>query len=160
VLTRNISFNGQTFTVGTAVDSKVKLDHYDLALFYPIPLLKTATAGKLNVEFGLNARKIDFEGTITGGAQTASKKLTLYVPMIYAGVQVKPISAFSIEAEVRGISYSDNSYFDYIGRLKIKPIPLVYIAGGYRSETIDIDESDVKVDMEFKGPFVEAGLSF
>jgi len=158
----DFSYGGQTFDANVPFDSKLKLDHYDLALFYPIPLLKTATAGKLNVEFGLNARKIDFEGTINqpSSGLSASKKLTLYVPMIYAGVQVKPISAFSIEAEVRGISYSDNSYFDYIGRIKIKPIPLVYIAGGYRSETIKIDESDVDVDMEFKGPFVEAGLSF
>ena len=159
---KNVNFNygGQTFNANVPFESKLKLDHYDLALFYPIPLLKTATAGKLNVELGLNARKIDFEGTITQGAQTASKKLTLYVPMIYAGVQIKPVSLLSIEAEVRGIAYSDNSYYDYIGRIKIKPIPMVFIAGGYRSETIKIDESDVDVDMEFKGPFVEAGLSF
>ncbi len=159
-LTRNISYNNQTFTLGVNVDSKVKLDHYDLALFYPIPVLKTATLGKLNIDLGLNARKIDFEGTISTSSATASKKLSLYVPMIFAGIQVKPISAFSIEAELRGIAYSNSHYYDFIGRLRVNPIPLVFIAGGYRAETIKIDASDVKADIKINGPFIEAGLSF
>jgi outer membrane protein len=161
LVTRPISFGGQTFgTVGVPVDSKLKLDHYDLALFYPIPLLKTATLGKLNVEFGLNARQINFEGTISGGGRTGSKSLTLFVPMIYAGVQVKPISLFSIEAEFRGIAYGENHYYDYLGRVKVNPIPLVYIAGGYRAETLKIDAQDVKADIKFGGPFIEVGVSF
>jgi outer membrane protein len=159
-LIREISFNGQTFSASANVDSKVKLDHYDLALFYPIPALKTATLGKLNIDLGLNARKIDFEGTISTSSQTASKSLSLYVPMIFVGVQVKPISVLSIEAEVRGIAYGSNHYFDYIGRLRVNPIPLVFIGAGYRAETMKIDQSDVKTDIKFGGPFIEAGLSF
>ncbi len=159
-LTRDISFNGQTFTGGFNVDSKVKLDHYDLALFYPIPALKTATLDKLNIDLGLNARKFDFEGTINQGGITASKTLSIYVPMIFVGIQVKPVSAFSIEAEVRGMAYSNSHYYDYIGRLRVNPIPLVFIAAGYRAEDIKIDQSDVKADIKLGGPFVEAGLSF
>jgi outer membrane protein len=159
-LTREISFNGESFSAGANVDSKVKLDHYDLALFYPIPALKTATLGVLNVELGLNARKLDFEGTISSLNQTASKSLSVYVPMIYGGIQVKPVSALSIEAEIRGVAYSGNHYYDYIGRLRINPIPLVFVAGGYRAETVKIDQNDVKADIKFGGPFIEAGLSF
>jgi len=161
-LTRNISFGDTSFTANFPIESKVKMDHYDLALFYPIPALKTATLGVLNIELGLNARKFDFEGTITQPTTnaTASKSLSLYVPMIYGGIQVKPISSLSIEAEIRGIAYSGNHYYDYIGRLKYNPIPVVYIAGGYRAETIKIDESDVKADVKVGGPFIEVGVSF
>ncbi len=161
-LTRSISFGDTTFSGSAQVESKLKLDHYDLALFYPIPLLKTATLGVLNVELGLNARKFDFEGTITQPTtnNTASKSLSVYVPMIYGGIQVKPISSLSLEFEIRGIAYSGNHYYDYLGRLKFNPIPLVYVAAGYRAETIKIDESDVKADIKFGGPFIEAGLSF
>jgi len=159
-LTRSISYNNQTFAATSTIDSKVKLDHYDVALFYPIPVLKTATGGKLNVDLGLNARKIDFEGTINNGIVNASKNLSIYVPMIFAGIQVKPIDAFSIEAEIRGIAYSNNHYYDYIGRLRINPVPLVFIAAGYRAETFKIDHSDVKADIKIGGPFVEVGLSF
>jgi outer membrane protein len=77
LLTRSISFGNQTFTASTNVQSKVKLDHYDAALYYPIPLLKTASVGVLNVDLGLNARKIDFQGTITSAATSASKSLSL-----------------------------------------------------------------------------------
>jgi outer membrane protein len=159
-ITRNISFGGTQFNLGVPVESKLKLDHLDLAIFYPIPLLKTATLGKLNVEFGLNVRQIAFEGTISGGGQTASKTMTLYVPMIYAGIQVKPISLLSIEAELRGIAYGENSYYDYIGRLKVNPLPVVFIAGGYRAETVKINAQDVKADIKFSGPFAEVGVSF
>jgi len=160
-ITRGISFGGQTFTASSSVKSKLKLDHYDVALFYPIPLLKTATLGVLNVELGLNARKIDFQGTITESAtNTASKSLSIYVPMIYAGIQVRPVKLFSIEAEMRGIPLGQNHYYDYIGRVRVNPVPFVFIAAGFRSEDVKIDQSDVKAAVKFSGPFAEAGLSF
>jgi hypothetical protein len=34
------------------------------------------------------------------------------------------------------------------------------MAGGYRMEKFDIDEKDVKIDTEFKGPFFEGGFKF
>jgi outer membrane protein len=161
---KNMSFTygNQTFNANVPIQSKLEMDHYDLALYYPIPLLKTATLGKLNVELGLNARQINFEGTISQNTAglTASKSVTLYVPMIYVGVQVKPISAFSIEGEFRGMDYGSNHYYDYIGRLKVMPIGPLFISGGYRSEQIKIDQSDVKAAAKFSGPFVEAGVSF
>lgn len=159
---KNADFNygGQQFQAGVTLESKLKLDHYDLALYYPIPLLKTATLGKLNIDLGLNARQIAFEGTIRGLGQTASKSLTLYVPMIYAGIQIKPISLIGIEAEVRGIAYGSNNYLDFIGRLKVMPLGPLFVAAGYRSEQLKIDVSDVKADIKFSGPFAEVGFSF
>jgi len=44
-ITRNISFGGTQFNLGVPIESKLKLDHLDLAIFYPIRLLKTATLG-------------------------------------------------------------------------------------------------------------------
>lgn len=158
----NFTYGNKTFTAGVPIQSKLTMDHIDFALFYPIPLLKTATLGKLNAELGLNVRMIDFQGTISQNTAnlTESKKLSLYVPMLYVGVQVKPISLFAIEVEARGIGNGANHYYDYIGRLKVNPIPLVFIGAGYRSEDIKIDASDVKAGIKFSGPFVEAGLSF
>lgn len=152
-----ITFGGQTYNTG--FDSKLKLNQYDLALYYSLPFLNTATLGILNVELGLNAKFIDFEATVTGST-SASKKLSLPVPMVYAGVQVKPIKTFSIEAEGRGISYGANHFYDVIGRLKVKPVGPLFVSGGYRYESIKIDQSSVKADIKFTGPFVEAGVQF
>jgi outer membrane protein len=156
----NFTYGGQTFNAGVPIQSKVKMDHYDLALYYTF--LDILTLGKVNLDLGLNVRVISFEGTVNQAALglTASKSLSLYAPMIYAGLQIKPISAFSIEAEGRVIALGGNHYYDFIGRLKVKPIGPLFIAAGYRSETIKIDTDDVKTDIKFAGPFAEVGVTF
>jgi hypothetical protein len=40
------------------------MDHYDVALYYSIPFLKTATLGIFNIEAGLNARIFDLSNVI------------------------------------------------------------------------------------------------
>jgi outer membrane protein len=158
--TKTVNFGGHTYASG--FDSKLRLNQYDLALYYSLPFLNTATLGILNVELGLDAKFIDFEATVadTTGTNSVSKKLTLPIPMVYAGIQVKPIKTFSVEAEGRGVSYGANHYYDIIGRLKVKPVGPLFVSGGYRYESIKIDQSDVKADIKFAGPFVEAGVQF
>jgi outer membrane protein len=162
-ISRAVSFGDIRFdNLAVPVHSKVTLDHMDLALYYPIPLLKTATAGVLNIDLGLNARKVDFSGLISQDDLhlSASKDAALYIPMVYAGMQIKPISLLSIELEGRVVTYGSNHYFDYLGRVKVSPLPMVFIAGGYRAEDLSIDQNDIKAAVTFSGPFIEAGLSF
>ncbi|GBE36143.1 hypothetical protein BMS3Bbin07_00283 [bacterium BMS3Bbin07] len=156
----SFKFGDKEFNAGASFNSVLKADHYDIAVYYSLPFLNTATAGSLNVELGLNLRIIDFEANISQGALSESANYTLPIPMVYAGVQLEPVDLFSIEAEIRGITYGSNSYYDLIARMKVKPVGPVFIAGGYRYEKIKIDHNDVKASMEFKGPFIEAGVSF
>ena len=161
----NFQFGNVTFDSNAPFTSKLKLDHYDIALYYGVPALKTVTAGVFNAEVGLNARIIDFKGEVTGnsvGGQTAteSKSLTIPVPMIYAGVQVSPVKWFAAEVEARGIAYGSNNYFDLIGRAKFKPYGPFFGAAGYRYEKVKIDVDDVKANATFSGPFGEIGVEF
>jgi outer membrane protein len=167
--TLNFIYGDITFVGGAPLESKIKMDHYDVALFYPIPVLKTATTGVLNVELGLNAKIISFDGEVTGTdsithtTKTASISKTLPIPMIYVGIQVKPISMLSIDAEVRGIAIGDSHFYDYMGRLKVMPYGPLYISAGYRAEQIKISSnqvSDVNADIKFGGPFIEVGVNF
>ena len=163
-----MSFEGdgnKTFTFGNEnfsgpVHSKLKIDHYDLAFYYTF--LNLITLDKVHLDLGLNARMINLDASVTSTATgvTASKSLTPIVPMVYVGLQVKPIKAFSLEAEARAIAIGSSHYYDYIGRVKIKPFGPVFIAGGYRSEDIKIDTDNVKATVKVSGPFVEAGVSF
>jgi outer membrane protein len=158
----NFTFGDKTFAANVPFTSSIKADHYDICLFYGLPFLKTATLGKLNAELGINGRIIDFEAEIdqptTGIIE--SKSLTIPVPMVYAGIQFRPIKFIGIEVEGRGIAYSSNHYYDLIGRLKIMPFKPLFVSGGYRYEEIKIDESDVEATLKFKGPFVEVGIEF
>lgn len=158
----NFTFGNKTFNGNVPFSSKLQLDHYDIALYYGLPFLKTATAGKFNAEVGLNVRMIDFKADINQPQtnKSESKSLDIWMPMIYIGAQLKPVKTLAVEAEARGIAYSGNHYYDLIGRLKVKPVGPLFIAGGYRYENIKIDESDIKASLKFKGPFIEAGVEF
>lgn len=158
----NFTFGDVTFNANVPFTSKVTLDHYDVGLYWGVPLLKTATAGILNVDLGLNARIIDLKSEInqptTGFSQSDS--VVAPIPMVYAGVQVKPVSWFALEGEGRGITYSKNHYFDLIARGKLIFFDHVFAAAGYRYEKVDIDQDDIRVDTNFGGPFAEVGFQF
>jgi outer membrane protein len=163
-LTRQIIFGQYTFPVTEKINTVLSMDHTDIALFWGIPFLETATAGTLNVELGLNARLLDFEATIKSvnnpTVLNETKSVSATIPMVYLGAQVMPTDSFSIEAEYRGISFEDNKYTDTMAMLKYKPVPLFYISAGYRAEKLELDEEGVLSDIEFKGPFAELGLKF
>jgi len=155
------TFGNKTFTAGTDISSKLTLNQYDIALYYGIPFLKTVTLDRLGVDFGLNARIIEFKAEINNAlVGTAEKSLTVPVPMVYLAVQFKPIDRFAVEAEARGLSVGDNKIFSVVGRAKAKVFGPAFVAGGYRYDAIEIDEEDVVVDVSFSGPFLEAGVSF
>ncbi len=162
--TTNVTFNfgDQTFAAAVPFRAKLKLDHYDIALFYALPFVEKATLGRLNAELGLNVRIIDFETEVAQNltSTSASESFILPVPMGYAGFQFKPIKAVSLEGEVRGIAFSSSHYVDVIGRLKITVIGPLFIAPGYRYESIKIDHQGVDASLQFQGPFVEVGVRF
>ncbi|UCG78653.1 MAG: TIGR04219 family outer membrane beta-barrel protein [Nitrospirota bacterium] len=158
---QSFDFGGSTFT-GTYT-SKLTLNHYDIALYYGLPFIETATMDKFNIEVGLNARIVDIKAEINQTTPTViseSESFTGVVPMLYAGVQIRPIDLIAIEGEIRGIAYNDNQYIDYILRAKVKPLGPLFIAGGYRGEQLKVEEGDFKVDINVSGPFVEAGFEF
>lgn len=158
----SFTFGNQTFTGSVPFNSKIEMDHLDLAFYYGLPFLKTLTAEVLNAEVGLNARLIDFSAEITQPSTglRESKSLSIPVPMLYVGAQITPIKKLAIEAEGRGIAYSGDHYYSLIGRLKIKPIGPLFIAAGWRHDDIKLNKEDVKAAIKFSGPFAEAGIQF
>ena len=42
----NFTFGDRTFTGNTNFTSSLQLDHYDIAFYYGLPFVKTATLGK------------------------------------------------------------------------------------------------------------------
>ena len=162
----NFTFGDITFDVTAPFNSNVQMELYDICLYYSLPFLHTATIGKINAEIGLNTRLVDFDAevsgrdVITGLTTTESINEIIPVPMIYLAIQLNPVSKLSIEAEGRGIVYSSNHYYDVIGRIKVKPIGPLFIAGGYRYTDMKIDYSDIEASIKISGPFIETGVVF
>jgi len=164
--TTNFTFGGVQFNAATPFVTDVTLNTFDIGFYYNLPFMATATVDKLNVELGLNARIVDFDGqvtgrdTITNTTVTSTESFTLPIPMIYLGVQVKPIDLIALEGEVRGISFSGNDYYDLIARLRVNAFGPLFFAGGYRHQQLTLAEEGVNADVEIKGPFLEAGFAF
>ncbi|MGD9367134.1 MAG: TIGR04219 family outer membrane beta-barrel protein [Desulfobacteraceae bacterium] len=163
---KSIAFNfgDTTYNADTVLTSKITINQYDVGLYYGLPFIKTASAGKFNIDVGLNLRILDLEASLSGlsGAVTVQEKesITLPVPMLYLAFQIMPTDSFSIEAEGRGVAIGDNKLYSLIGRLRYQFAGPVFIAGGYRLDQLDVDEEDVEADVDLGGAFVELGLKF
>lgn len=158
----DFDFGNGNITANVPFRSKLTFNQYDLALYYSIPLLKRATRDMLNIDLGLNARFIDAQAELqqadTGIDESESYSVTL--PTVYLAAQFQPIERVALEFEGRGISWGDDSIYSLIGRLRVKVFGPMFVAGGYRYDTIEIEDSDVRVDADIQGPFLEAGVKF
>jgi len=113
-------------------------------------------------------RIIDFKAELTGTispsppglTETETKSFTLPIPLVYFAAKVVPIDRLSIEAEARGIYVSDNHILSLIGRVKVKVFGPMFGTVGYRYEGIKMDVKDIVADINFSGPFLEAGIQF
>ncbi len=167
-LTQDIRWGNFTFAINTNYNLSVKLDRVDATLYYNLPFIKTATAGKLDVELGLNVRTITFEGKLQGtvagvGIVSEVASITLPIPMGHLAAEIKPINQLSLLGEVNYIGYSKNAYYDYRASLRLSPVrtPLKpFVEVGYRSEKLKIDERDVKTDINMGGAYALVGIKF
>lgn len=163
----DFTFGDQQFRADADLESKVTANQYDVAFYWGIPGIHTATAGRFNLDIGLNARFLDLEAEIEGesadvpGERISEKEsITVIVPMLYVAAQFTPVEKFAVEAEARGLSLGGNSFISIIGRLRYQFVGPAFLAAGYRMDTLDVDQDDVEVDIDFSGPFVEVGLKF
>lgn len=161
-----LKFGDTTFAANVDLDTQITMNQYDFALYFGLPFVETGTAGVLNVDLGVNARLVDFKATINGREDGTglnveeNQSLTVVVPMAYIALQFVPADWLAIEAEGRGIAIGDNRLLSVIGRVKYRFSGPVFAAAGYRLDNLEIDEADVVLDTEFKGPFIEFGIKF
>jgi len=158
----DFNFGDVTFQGDVEFDSKLTLHHLDIALYYGLPFIKTATLDKFNIDVGLNVRVLYLKAQIaqqdTGLKE--SESFTLPIPMAYISAQLRPIDRVAFEAEARGIAYGNDNIYSLIGRLKIKLFGPLFGAVGYRYDRINVDKDDIDVDIDVRGPFGEVGFQF
>ena len=160
--TVGFKFGDDTFNADVPFYSKITLDHYDIGFYYGIPFIETISAETVNLDVGLNIRIFDFEVQVKQDITSLeeSEDFTFPLPMVYLALQIEPVDLLTIEAEARAISISGNHLYSLTGRVKFNIFGPVFASAGYRYDTLKIDEEDVEVDIDFSGPFIEAGFKF
>ena len=153
-ITSNFTFNGETFSQNTNVNSDVDLTHTDGTLYWE---LWDTIAG---IDLGLTARHFSGSVLINTDDQSVSTEedLSVTIPMLYARVGAK-IPGTGITADVRAnlIDISDNSIIDTTFRLNYEATFGLGVEAGYRVMSVDVDE-DFIIDTDINGVF--AGLSY
>jgi outer membrane protein len=162
-LTRDINFEGETYSVGALVSSSIEYSMLDLHYQYDLLDLENILAG-FSLGGVLQVKYLDGDiglKTTTGTIIDAQEDFTLPIPMLGLNLDLG-ILADILEARVRGtaIGYSGNTIYELMADISFTPFPFMDIHGGYKTFVIDIDEDDVVLDYDMSGPYVALTVSF
>ncbi len=159
-LTRDIIFDGKTYSISDLVESSIEYRIMDLHYQYDFLNLENVGAGfSLGIVF--QVKYLDGEVGLKTTGIDEKEDFTLPIPMIGLNLHIGMLANI-LEARLRGtaIGYAGNAIYELMADISWTPLPFLDIHGGYKSFVIDIDEDDVVFDYDMSGPFVALTLSF
>ena len=159
-LTRDITFNGETYNIDELVTSSIEYKMMDLHYQYDFLDLENVAAG-FSLGVVLQVKYLDGEVGLKTTGIDEKEDFTLPIPMIGLNLHIGML-ADVLEARLRGtaIGYAGNTLYELTADVSWTPLPFLDIHGGYKSFVIDIDEDDVIFDYDMSGPYVALTVSF
>ena len=167
ILTEDVTFAGETFTVSSQVDSQFTLDvgYLDYEFVFPsIPLGDLA-----KVEFGvkLGARVMRGAATITDDTQTAHDNGVFGLPTLGAHAAVRLFDLVRTEVEVVGLVFKYSNYevhyLDVFAEATIEPLPFMFVGAGYKVAEVNVQKrgsDSFHVDIGISGFYITVGVMF
>ena len=150
-----VTFNDETFFIGTEVAADINLSHTDATLYYEI------LDNWVNLDLGLTARQFSGDMNVVSEFQSEEIEFSGVVPMVYGVARFDlPFTGWSIVAQGNGTGYKGDTLTDLTAKIRWDFVPALDFAveAGYRAMTLDIQELDaLQSDLEIKGPYL--GLS-
>ncbi len=142
--------------------SELKMEQDDVGLYYNLPFIKEATDDALDLKLGVNGRIVNLNAEVKGPTGDYSANFSTVIPMIYAGVDFKPIHLVSISAEIKTLPLGASNLTEYVAELRLHPTHFFYLAGGYFNYTAKIDPSLATgappTNFTLAGPYFVLGL--
>jgi len=161
-LGRTIEFDGQTYTVGTRVETDVKVRYLRLGWAWQF-----IGIGKGVVKLGTLLEGKGFWGKVTLEAPDLSpsvresEKFLFGLPTLGVVLDINPHKMVNIFAEASGMTAGSYGYiYDAEVGVKLIPVKFLSIIGGYRIFDIKAKHSDDYAKLRLHGPFVGATLRF
>lgn len=149
-----VSFGGNTFTGQVATDGS--LDQLDATMYYQI------LDNWVNLDLGLNVKRIDGSFALTDGANHQSKSFNTTIPMFYgSAVFDLPFTGLSAGVEGSSAQYQSNHISDYRATISYEWTGGLGLQGGWRHQQIKLDNvNSVYSDIKIKGPFLDLYYHF
>ena len=159
-LTRDIEYNGQIFPVNDNVSSSFDVKMLDAEV--QVDILRPDFVAA-NFYLGLigKVKYVDLDLELTSTTLTEKQDFQGPVPMVGLAAGAGFLNdLLRVDARVTGMAYSGNHLYEADAFVSLVPFPFFRIQGGYRYIDLKADEDDLLADVELKGPYVGAQLSF
>ena len=158
-LTRPITYNGTTYTAGTAIQSELKADIIDAAYtYYLVNMDDLPSRLQLGIETAVKV--INIKTNISSAGVTTSKNATVPIPTVGLRGRVALADFIGLTGRVGYLGYSGNSFTDAETQIEFSPLPTMGIYGGYRFIKLKIDTAGVVANTTLKGPFIGGFFRF
>jgi len=159
-LSQEIEFNGQIFPANDNVTSSLDLKMLDAEV--QVDILRPDFAAS-SFYLGLigKVKYVDLDLELASTAMTEKEDFRLPVPMVGVAMGAGFLNeSLRFDARVSGMAYSGNHVYEADAFASLVPFSFLRIQGGYRYLELKADEDDLLADVELKGPYVGAQLSF
>lgn len=155
-LSRTVTFDGVTYTVGEDINSKLDLSHTDFVLYYEI------LDNWVSIDLGINIKLFSGNLTVHSDSEHDEIDLSAPIPTLYGKVQFDvPSTDLSIGAEGSYIGYGDNTLTDIRGYIGYEIMLGFGVELGYRTIDLQLDDiDDVAIDSTFDGAYLSATFHF
>ncbi len=161
VLSRDIDFNGETFSGGRRIDSDLDIDIYEAGLaWFLINLDDLPLRIQVGPEVAVKYIDTRIEMQDKAFGIDESESVGVPIPSLGARARIGIADYLSVVGRVGYLEYKGNSLTDIDAQVEYSPIPLVGIFAGYRYLDMDIDEDDLLLDAKFSGPHAGALIRF
>ncbi len=154
-LSRNIEYGDSTFNAGADINTRFDMTNTELTLYYEL------LDNWINFDLGLTVRQYDGQSRISTTGTDAGEDLDFAVPLLYVDARIDlPFSGFFVDSTMNTISIDDNAISDINVSLGYESDFGLGARLGYRTLELEFDESDLDVNLEFEGTYLNLFYHF
>lgn len=159
VLSRTITFQGETFTADEEVSSDLELTQVELIAYYE--LLDSV----VSLDLGVAARWVDghVEVASASGAGSGRADFDGVLPLLYGRARVDlPLTGLWVGADATGLGYDGHQLLDLSAQVGWESPIGLGAEIGWRRFTLDLDEiEDIdNADIDIDGPYAAINFHF
>ena len=162
-LSQTFALAGQQYAVGSVLDARLDLSHWDLVLYYEV-----LDNNLVELDVGVQFKRLDgaAEAALMSSPTTSAQTLDDTIPMLYAAGSVSLLgTGLQLFAELSGLAQGRHDVRALRGGLSYSMLDTIALDAtirlGYQSMQFELDNmTGVSTDVDIKGIFVGAELRF